>query len=106
MGHASFAAGWTVEGVEAGEGIEGESAMSREEYEEVQAQLISLARMMREIDVSRFLVAVSQAEAAGPLGWLGGHDQLGQVRRLAEGAKAFRRAADQVATGYPRVYHA
>ena len=78
--------------------------MDNEEYKMTQEMLLMLARQVRLLKLGEFLRAIDRAETLGPsldptLYRASLYDgNLERIKRLAEGAVGFKRAADKIVT--------
>ena len=70
--------------------------MSEPEYLMLQQQIVMLAGMVRDMDLTGFLRAIDTAEAVGPLFdptlYIAAHEKLRVVRTLAEGLMLFQKS--------------
>lgn len=85
-----------------------------EEYETLQSQLFTIARLVRDMPLTAFLEQLAHADSVGPMldptAWRHASKRLDLIKRLAEGLRAFQRSiptieealeADAAAATYP-----
>ena len=74
--------------------------ISNVEYEMTQAQIVMMARFVRDLPLEDFLQAIDRAEAVGPMVdptlYIRGRDKLEQIKKMAQGLRKFQLALPEV----------
>lgn len=74
--------------------------MTDEEYAETQQNIIMLAAIVRDLELSEFIRRIGHAEAVGPILdpslWIRASTDMDHIKELAQGLRQFQQAIESV----------